>query len=69
MASHWASGKLKRRMPVPGSAYLSCICHQPGDSFHPGDCRQWMGSNLIPAKDGDGFIFIFNLEGAQSMYR
>ena len=32
--------------------------------------RQWMGSNLVPAQGtGGGMEWVFNLPGAQEMYR
>ncbi|KAK9811190.1 hypothetical protein WJX73_009216 [Symbiochloris irregularis] len=31
--------------------------------------RQWMGSNLVPARGGQGLEWAFDLEGAKSMYR
>lgn len=31
--------------------------------------RQWMGSNLVPARKGKGYEWAFNLKGAEDMYR
>ena len=56
------------KVPMPIASREALYSHMEAAGFTLG-LRQWMGSNLVPAKGGQGLQWAFNLQGAQEMYR